>query len=261
MNGQRVYANNFVLDGGNASFQVTGAAEASVAWISPHALAELRLGTGAMKAEYGRNSGSTVIATVKSGTNAFHGVLAETLRNTRLNAAPFFQKTIAGGTPERLADGSPRNPPWKSNDFDANLGGPLRKDQTFFFVSYLGFRRRQGVRASATVPSAVERAAIEAQGTREARALLALIPAATSGNLLLSAPANALTRDQGVVKLDHAFSATNRGSAAYFIEDGRRYSPTIMQCKYMWCGAWREACRCRTPIAGATPSTTPREGG
>ena len=181
-----------------------------------------------MKAEFGRNSGSTVIVTTKSGGNNWHGVVSETFRNTKLNAVPFFQKAVAGGTPLTLPDGSPRKPQWNSNDFDANLGGPIQKDKTFFFASYLGFRRRQGRPNSAVVPDDSQRAAIEAQGTREARALLALIPPATTGNTLLSSPADSLRRDQVLAKFDHTFSRANRFSATYFIEDNSGILPFFL---------------------------------
>jgi len=102
-----------------------------------------------MKAEFGRNSGAIIMLTTRSGTNDWHGMATDTVRNTKLNAVPSFQKTATGGTPEKFANGLPRKPQWNSNDFDANLGGPIIRDQTFFFGSYLGFRRRAGVRAAA----------------------------------------------------------------------------------------------------------------
>jgi hypothetical protein len=150
VSGQRTGSNNFILDGGDSNETLQASPDA-VQTISPHAVAEFRVITGAMKAEYGRNSGAVVVVTTKSGGNAFHGIASETLRNTKLNAVPYFFKAVPGGTRESFADGSPRRPQWNGNDFDANLGGPVRKDKSFFFVSYLGFRRRQGEARSATV--------------------------------------------------------------------------------------------------------------
>ncbi len=218
VNGHRGRSNNYILDGADSNDHLGGTSDA-VQTLSPHAVAEFRVITGAMKAEYGRSPGATVIVTTRSGGNAFHGIASEILRNTRLNAVPFFFKSVAGGTREQFASGAPRKPLWIGNDFDANLGGPLRKDKSFFFVSYLGFRRRQGDTRSATVPNDAERAAIEAQGTREARLLLALVPRALSGRTLLSSPPNPLNRDQGLVKIDHSVSQANRFSATYFIDD------------------------------------------
>jgi hypothetical protein len=68
-------------------------------------------------------------ATIKSGANQFHGELWEFLRNTTLNATGFF-RPVGGGTL-----------PFNQNQFGAAMGGPIRKDKTFFFADYEGFRR------------------------------------------------------------------------------------------------------------------------
>jgi outer membrane receptor protein involved in Fe transport len=222
--GQRTGSNNFMLDGGDSNETLLATSDA-VQSISPNAVSEFRVITGAMKAEYGRNSGAVVLVTTKSGGNAFHGIASETFRNTRLNATPFFLNAVPGGTTDRFADGSARKPQWNGNDFDVNAGGPIRKDKTFFFVSYLGFRRLQGVENSATVPTDGERAAIDAQGRPEARAILALIPHASSGDTLISAPVDSQTRNQGLAKVDHSFSQANRLSATYFIDDQADLTP------------------------------------
>jgi hypothetical protein len=212
VNGQRPQANNYMLDGADSNDLMLNIPD-TVNLISPNALAEFRIVTGAMKAEYGRNSGAVVLFATRSGANRWHGGASETFRNTKLNAVPFFQKTTPGGTSELFSNGLPRKPQWNSNDFDVNFGGRIKRDQTFLFTSYLGFRRRQGVPNSATVPSDPQRAAILTQGTPEARALLGLIPPASTGNTLFSSPANSINRDQGLLKLDHHFSQANRLSA------------------------------------------------
>ncbi|MGH9662025.1 MAG: carboxypeptidase regulatory-like domain-containing protein, partial [Bryobacteraceae bacterium] len=151
-NGQRAQANNYMLDGADSNDLAINVPD-MVQGISPNAVTEFRLVTGAMKAEFGRNSGAIVMVTPKSGTNNWHGGASETFRNTKLNAVPFFQKSVTGGTTELFSSGLKRKPQWNSNDFDANFGGRVVRDKTFFYVSYLGFRRRQGVANSATVPS------------------------------------------------------------------------------------------------------------
>lgn len=217
VNGQRGQANNYLLDGGDSNDLAINVPDA-VTVISPNALAEFRLVTGSMNAEYGRNSGATIEVTTKSGANTYHGGATEVFRNTALNATPFFQKSVPGGTETKFANGLPRKPQWNTNDFDANFGGRVIRDKTFFFVSYLGFRRRQGVANSAVVPSDAQRALILANATPEAKALLALIPPASTGNTLFSSPSNALDRDQGLARVDHYFSSRNQFSATYFIE-------------------------------------------
>lgn len=216
-NGQRAQANNYMLDGGDSNDLAINVPDA-VQGISPNALQEFRLITGAMKAEYGRNSGSIVQVQTRSGGNEWHGGASETFRNTKLNAVHFFQKSVSGGTSTHFASGLPRKPQWNTNDFDAQFGGPIARDKSFFFLNYLGFRRRQGVANSATVFNDAQRAAIEANGTPEARALLALVPRASEGNTLFSSPSNSLNRDQGLAKWDHNFTDANRFAATYFIE-------------------------------------------
>src|SRR5215471_10036444 len=162
VNGQRTQANNYLLDGVDSNDLAINIPDA-LGQISPNALTEFRVVTGAMKAEYGRNGGAVVEAITRSGTNSFHGQGTEVFRNTVLNATPFFQN-VTQGPPTFFTNGLKRKPQWNTNDFDASFGGPIIKNKTFFFVDYLGFRRRQGVTASATVFTPAERAAIQQFG-------------------------------------------------------------------------------------------------
>jgi hypothetical protein len=218
VNGQRAQSNNYMFDGTDSNDLSINTSD-SVNVLSPNVVAEFRIVTGAMKAEYGRNSGSVVLVETKSGGNSYHGGASEIFRNTRLNAVPYFQKSTTGGTPQKFANGLPRKPQWNTNDFDVNFGGPVVSDKSFFFVSYLGFRRRQGVTNSATVPSDAQRAIINASGTDAAKKLLALVPTASTGNTLYSSPSNARDRDQGLAKFDHQFTSANRLAFTYFIDD------------------------------------------
>ena len=219
-NGQRANANNFLLDGVDANNLGSGGTAETPAVISPNALVEFRIVTGAVKAEYGGHSGGTIILTTRSGGSEFHAAASEIFRNTKLNATPFFQNSVPGGDADRMPGTAfPRRPQWNSNDFDVNAGGPVRPERMFFFVSYLGVRQRQGDPRAASVPSESQRSIVEAAGTAEARSLLALIPRASSGNTLFAAPSNSLRRDQGLLKIDRVVSAANRLSAAYLIED------------------------------------------
>jgi hypothetical protein len=226
VNGQRSQSNNYMLDGGDANDLAINVPDA-IQQISPNALAEFSVVTGSMKAEYGRNSGAQIMATTRSGSNEWHGGASETFRNTKLNSTPFFQNAVSGGTATTLpGSGFARRPQWNTNDFDAQFGGPIKKDRSFFFVNYLGFRRRQGVTASATVIPDNLRAIINQNGTPEAKNLLALVPHANYGSsTLLSAPTNALRRDQGLAKYDHYFGSANRFSFMYFVEDQTAMDP------------------------------------
>lgn len=214
VNGQRSQANNFILDGADANDLAINIADA-IDVISPNALGEFRLVTGPMKAEYGRNSGAVVEATIKSGSNAFHGGATEIFRNKVLSANNFFQNAAS----------NPR-PPFNLNDFDANLGGPIIKNRTFFFASYLGFRRVFGVTNSGTVFTDQERAAILASGVPAAKAIVNITPRGSNGgDTLFSAPKDTRNRDQGLMKIDHRFSNSNNFSASYFTERSTDNTP------------------------------------
>jgi hypothetical protein len=224
INGARAQSNNYLLDGGDDNDQAINVPTATTQ-VSPNALSEFRLVTGSFNAEYGRNSGAILEVNTKSGTNEFHGIASETFRNTKLNATPFFQNAVPGGTASQFASGLNRRPQWNTNDWDANVGGPIQRNKTFFFASYLGFRRREGEASAATVPSEAQRAIIESQGTPAAKALLNLVPLASVGNQLFTSPTDALNRDQGLVRADHYFTERHELSATYFVELSNDFSP------------------------------------
>jgi hypothetical protein len=95
---------------------------------SPDAIAEFKMVTSTINPEYGRNSGAILNAIIKSGTNQFHGDGFDFYRDTSLNARNYFQPLPAV---------------FHRNQFGATIGGPVRKDRTFFFFSYQGNRQRR----------------------------------------------------------------------------------------------------------------------
>ncbi len=224
VNGQRAQSNNFLLDGTDSNDLAINVPD-SVGQISPNALAEFRVVTGAMKAEYGRNGGAVVEVVTRSGSNQFHFGAEDVFRNTVLNASNFFQNVTPGGTSDYLPNGSKRKPQWNTNDYDTQFSGPIRKDKTFFFLSYLGFKRRQAQVTSATVFSDAERALIEANGVPGAVAAMKLVPRATTANTYFGALGNKLDRDQGMARIDHRLTDKNTLSGTYFIESVRQFSP------------------------------------
>jgi hypothetical protein len=140
INGQREFANSFVLNGSDVEEDVNmGAA------IIPNldSIAEFRILTSNFDAEYGEFSGGQISVVTKSGTNEFHGDLFEFLRNTDLDARNFF-------SPERGA--------FDQNQFGGTAGGPLRRNKLFFFADYQGTRLTQGVdTGEIPVPSLADR--------------------------------------------------------------------------------------------------------
>ncbi len=215
VNGQRSQANNYILDGADANDLAINVPSGPDV-ISPDAIGEFRLVTGAMNPEYGRNSGAQIELTIKSGTNSFHGQATEIFRNKVLNTNNFFSNEA--GVP---------NPPYNLNDFDANVGGPVIKNRTFFFASYLGFRRVYGETSSGTVFSNAERAAILANGVPTAKAIVNITPLASPGFTYtnFSAPTDRFSRDQGLFKVDHHFSDRNYLSLSMFTESSVENTP------------------------------------
>jgi hypothetical protein len=106
------------------------------------ALQEFLVLTSNYSVEYGTRAGPTVLLNSRSGTNQFHGTLYDFLRNTSLNASSYF---------------SPVNPEYIQNQFGGSIGGPIRKDKTFFFFDYEGTRSVQGIPSLAQVPTLLER--------------------------------------------------------------------------------------------------------
>jgi len=142
-NGARSLENNFLLDGiDNNSNLPDLLNEANyVVMPSVDALQEFKVQTNTYSAELGRANGAVVNATLKSGTNSFHGVAYEFLRNDKLDARNFFD---------------PSRPPYKQNQFGATLGGPILRDKLFFFTDYEGLRVRQGQTLTSLVPTAAQ---------------------------------------------------------------------------------------------------------
>jgi hypothetical protein len=108
---------------------------------------EFRVQTNTFSAEFGRTSGAVVSMSIKSGTNQFHGSAYEFLRNKLLNANNFFQNRAGNARPNLI-----------QNQFGASLGGPIRRDKSFFFVNWEEYRNRNGAPNITTVPTARERA-------------------------------------------------------------------------------------------------------
>src|SRR5271163_3868565 len=139
VNGQRPESNNFLIDGANNYNAVDGGL---VIQLPIDSIAEFRILTHTANAEFGHSTGSTTNIITRTGTNAFDGDLWEFLRNDDLDAKSFFATSVE---------------PLKRNQFGGTVGGPIKRDKTFFFGYYEGLRLRQGETASATVPTQAER--------------------------------------------------------------------------------------------------------
>src|ERR1700688_3281827 len=135
--GSRYYDNSVLINGVNAvSSSVQSTPLAGLAAPAPDTIQEFKVQTQLYSAEFGRAGGASVNLITKSGTNQLHGNLYEFFRNEGLNANDFFLKTT------QAQNGIPNQAPvLKQNQFGGTLGGPIRKDKDFFFVSYQGTRQ------------------------------------------------------------------------------------------------------------------------
>jgi Carboxypeptidase regulatory-like domain/TonB dependent receptor-like, beta-barrel len=147
-NGLRPAQNNYLLDGIDDNADLVDFLNGTAYVVRPpvDAIAEFKVQTDNYSAELGRAAGAVLNATVKSGTNKFHGDAWEFLRNDTFDAANFFENS-----------GSQQKGEYRQNQFGATLGGPIRKDKTFFFADYEGTRIRQATPFTATVPTDLER--------------------------------------------------------------------------------------------------------
>lgn len=146
-NGAQSQQNSFLING-----QDSNDLPLNTPLITPSldAISEFDMVTNTINPEYGRNSGAIMNATIKSGTNSFHGDVFEFYRDTFMNAADFFSR-------EKVI--------FHQNEFGGTLGGPIIKNHTFFFFSYQGQRFRQPQASTEqTVFSQAERGGDFSQG-------------------------------------------------------------------------------------------------
>jgi hypothetical protein len=186
-NGNRPAQNNYLLDGiDNNSDTVDFLNGTNYVVLPPvDAIQEFKVQTSDFSAEFGRSGAAVLNASIKSGTNSFHGDVWEFFRNDKLDAADFFEN--AGGVPKGAL---------RQNQFGFTAGGPVvipkvfnGRNKVFFFGDYEGLRRVQGTILTGAVPTAAERASgytnfqdlITGQSSAAARAdaLGRLIPVGT----------------------------------------------------------------------------------
>ncbi len=141
INGARPEQNNFLLDGTDIN-NVYNKTPGSVAGVllGVEAILEFQVLTNAYSAEFGRSSGGVINAVTRSGTNSYHGSLFHFHRNSALDAKNYFDRQDLP------------IPPFKRNQMGGVLGGPIRKEKTFFFAAFEGLIERLGITGLTTVP-------------------------------------------------------------------------------------------------------------
>ena len=231
VNGAREQSNNFLLEGVDNNDPYINQ---YVALPSIDAIQEFKVQSSDYSAEFGRSGGAQVNVILKSGTNEFHGGAFEFLRNRHMDAKNFFDfpACSAASVPGACGD----IPRFDRNQFGGTIGGPIRRDKTFFFGSYEGLRLRQATTREATVPSRMQRlgvlASLPAAYLNPAgMAVFNLLPAANVGtdlansNTFVSAPTIRNSENLGMVKVDHYFGSANTLSAHYAVFDENRFNP------------------------------------
>ena len=216
---------------------------------NPDALQEFRVITSNFDAEFGRSPGGVVSAITRSGTDRYHGLAYDYLRNNILNAQTYF---VAGGVT-----------PLRQNQFGGYFGGPIPhlRDRAFFFGSYEGLRVRTPTpvtSTSLTVPTALERKGDFSQSPKKptlpagtncgttaapvicsgsldvvAQNLLAFVPVgdSTAGSNYGHPPqqsANAnINNDEGLARIDYRLGVKHQISGMYFESKGISNTPTV----------------------------------
>lgn len=220
VSGNRPQQNLFLLNG----VEFTGAAENNMQpggpsenLIGVEAVREFNVLRDSYGAEYGKRPGGQVIIVTQSGSNQWHGSVYEYLRNNALDAPNYFDQGSA--------------PLFQRNQFGAALGGPIRKDKTFFFANYEGYVQNLHQTSVAFVPDLASRAA----AVPSVQSLLNLWPTPPANApdfngiaQVFSSPLQTIRENFGNVRVDHVFSAKDNFSAVYTIDDGNDFTPTTI---------------------------------
>jgi Carboxypeptidase regulatory-like domain/TonB-dependent Receptor Plug Domain len=244
VNGARGRSNNFLLDGtdmndgyrNDPAINEAGVFGTPATILPIEAIAELRVLSN-FEAEYGRSAGGVVNIVTKSGTNDIHGTGFEFLRNNALDARNFFNQV-----------GSPQNP-FHNNQFGGAIGGPIRRDKTFFFVDYEAMREKGAEASTACVPTAQDIATATAANGGPVNPVIAALLAknpwpapnlggscltdGTDGQTPVTANVSLATPfsnrvDSAIVKIDHNINEKNLLTGRYYIGDTSQSFPLAL---------------------------------
>jgi len=240
INGTRPSMTNVLIDGMDATDPAWGfsPAGASGFFLGLDELAEVRVLTQTFNSEYGGHGGAVIDMTTKSGSNQFHGSFWELYRDASLDTKNYFD---LGANPI---------PPFVRNQFGAGIGGPLKRNRTFFFANYEGFREVEASTAIATAPDALAHegflpsaktsgACTSASSSGcaaipinpQTQQFLNLMPPSNGADNgdgtgeLITADKGATREDHGMVRIDHNFSNTHSVFARYTVDDSSSVAP------------------------------------
>jgi len=225
ISGGRPEQNNYRLDGISINdYSNAGPGSALGNDLGVDAIQEFAVVTANPQADYGKTSGGVINAITRQGTNTLHGSAYEFLRNSALDARNFFDP--------------PTIPPFRRNQFGAALGGPIRKNRTFFFADYEGLRQDQSVTQLAVVPTQAARNGQLAAGAVTVSPLvkpyLALFPLPTSDINGDTGTFTSIDQQIGnqnffITRIDHNISSTDQVHGTYMFDGGTLTSPDLFQ--------------------------------
>lgn len=248
VDGQRAERNNYSLDGVTLMepFAYSLTVNPSI-----DAIREFRVVENSYSTDQGIGSGAQVNIASRAGTNRFSGTAYEFLRNSALDARNFFD------------DPSRSIPPYRQNQFGASLGGPIRRDRTFFFTNYEGLRIRQSITNTTLLPSPALRGgdfsginpltgsafpAIIDPTTGQpfagnqipasridpfSRAILAKVPLPNSPNAPplennnINVGLHKVNTDQFLARIDHQLTANNQFFGRFLLFNGAQLFPFV----------------------------------
>lgn len=202
---------SYLLDGADVNSQGNQSpGSAAGGFLGVETVREFQVLVNNYSAEYGRSSGGIVSAITRSGTNTLRGALFAFHRDDSLDAKSYFDPPGA------------KNPPLTRNQFGGYVGGPIKKDRSFFFASYEGLRQDRTQTSVVRVPSRATRSRSDVNPATQRYLALYPLPngAETGASGLLTQPLTEPTRENYfVVKLDHHFSDKDSVSARYVHDD------------------------------------------
>ncbi|HWF37749.1 MAG TPA: TonB-dependent receptor [Candidatus Acidoferrales bacterium] len=234
--GAPAYSNIYTLDGAILNNQYWGnSASLAGNTLGVDGIREYKVLTNAYDASYGMSMGGQMVIASKGGSNSFHGDAFDYLRNSVLDARNYFD-----GPPSLIGH---RLPEFRRNNFGGSIGGPIRKDKTFFFAVYEGLRQNVGFTAADSVlpaachvfnnpntnnttlanPTGCSNSGLTSTTNIPAvvQPLIALYPTPNLPGNLWTFPTSSLqNEDYGQVRIDHNIGASDTLFGRYTIDKG-----------------------------------------
>jgi hypothetical protein len=214
--GRAIDDSNYTFDGLDATGVQEQSQKVGVRLsLSLDAIAEFRVSSSVYTADKGGSAGAQISVVTKAGTNAFHGGVFEFFRNDVVDArSPFDYPTV---------------PPFRLNQFGGSVGGPIKKNRTFFFADYEGLRQRLHTTIIGFVPNAAFRASVAATSPILKPFLdswpVGQTPVDSRTDQWTTVGLDSRREDSGMFRLDHNFTDKTSIFGRLSIDDANVSSP------------------------------------